>query len=270
LIINLKNDKIPYVSVNILGTELVGLLDSGATSTLLGRDSLGLDFINGLGLELRNENINVSTADGTHHVVKGSANVPVPYFYNEKTIIIPTLVVPSLTKRLILGCDFWEKFKITAVVNEISVNLLEEAEKFEKEDQLLHYLSEVQQQQLDRIINIFIPAKEGFLGRTNVITHKIDTGNTKPIRIAAHVWSHHICIPKDINAELQRMISLGVIEPSKSEWAFPMVPVKKANGKIRLCMDSRKLNEITKRDSYPIPHMGRIMKRLETSNYFTA
>jgi hypothetical protein len=38
-----------------------------------------------------------------------------------------------------------------------------------------------------------------------------------------------------------------------SPWAAPVVLVKKKGGKIRLCMDYRKLNNITKKDSFPLP-----------------
>jgi transposase InsO family protein len=264
-LVDLKNDNRPFINVDVLGYSITGLLDSGATCTILGRESEKL--INALGLEISEETVQVSTADGTNHTVKGSVNVP--YFFNGKTNVIPTLVVPSLSKKLILGCDFWKVFGLcVTMLEEINVvdGFTETLQNLEYSN--VHDLSFEQSHKLESVKSLFIHARDGVLSGTKVIRHQIDTGDVKPIRTRAHVWSPYL--QKEIDTELQRMIDLGVIQPSKSSWAFPLVPVRKSNGKLRLCLDSRKLNEVTKRDNYPIPHMGRITKRLEKSVYFTA
>lgn len=46
------------------------------------------------------------------------------------------------------------------------------------------------------------------------------------------------------------MIGLGVIEPSRSEWSSPMVIVLNKDGSLRLCIDFRKLNALSKFDAY--------------------
>lgn len=70
--------------------------------------------------------------------------------------------------------------------------------------------------------------------------------------------------------ELDRMLSLGVIEPSESPWSNPLIMVKKANGKPRLCLDSRKLNAVTKKDAFPLPHISRILGRLNGTKFLSA
>ena len=55
--------------------------------------------------------------------------------------------------------------------------------------------------------------------------------------------------------EETRMKELGVIEPSESPWAVPVVLVLKRDGSLRYCIDNRKLNAVTKKDSYPLPNM---------------
>lgn len=47
------------------------------------------------------------------------------------------------------------------------------------------------------------------------------------------------------------MLSLGIIEPSKSEWCNPIVMLPKKDSTIRFCIDFRYLNAISKSDLYP-------------------
>ena len=81
------------------------------------------------------------------------------------------------------------------------------------------------------------------LGRTDVIQHKINTGNNRPIkqvprRIPAHMQ-------KEVNTHIDDMLQRNVIEPSCSPWASNIVCVKKKDGTTRICVDYRKLNYVT-------------------------
>ena len=51
------------------------------------------------------------------------------------------------------------------------------------------------------------------------------------------------------------MLKSDVIEPSSSPWASAIVMVTKKDGSIRFCVDYRKLNGLTLRDSYPLPRI---------------
>uniref|UniRef100_A0A6V7JLK1 Reverse transcriptase domain-containing protein n=1 Tax=Bracon brevicornis TaxID=1563983 RepID=A0A6V7JLK1_9HYME len=65
------------------------------------------------------------------------------------------------------------------------------------------------------------------------------------------------------------MMKEGVIEPSQSDWASPVVMVKKPNGKYRFCIDFRRINEVTKKYAYPIPNMTGILDELREAHYLT-
>ncbi|XP_067647345.1 retrovirus-related Pol polyprotein from transposon 17.6 isoform X4 [Eurosta solidaginis] len=90
-------------------------------------------------------------------------------------------------------------------------------------------------------------------GRTNVVKHQIDTGDARPIRQAPR--SVPLAKREVVSQIIQEMSDSGVIEPSASPWSSPVVLVKKKDGKMRFCVDYRKLNDVTKKDSYPLPRI---------------
>jgi Reverse transcriptase (RNA-dependent DNA polymerase) len=65
------------------------------------------------------------------------------------------------------------------------------------------------------------------------------------------------------------MLKAEVIEPATSEWASPIVLVSKPDGSTRFCVDYRRLNSITVRDSYPLPRMDECIESLGDAKIFT-
>lgn len=116
-----------------------------------------------------------------------------------------------------------------------------------------------------------LPAtKEGTLGRTHLMEHTIVLlPGSKPKRFPSYRWSP--TVEQVIDSEVQRMQRLGVVEECKGVVDFlnPILPIKKANGKWRICLDSRRLNQSTKKDDYPFPNMMGILQRIQRSKYFS-
>ncbi len=52
------------------------------------------------------------------------------------------------------------------------------------------------------------------------------------------------------------MLDRGVIEPCQRSWASPVVLVTKKHGSTRLCVDHRELNNVTRKDAYPLPRIN--------------
>eukprot|EP00921_Rhytidocystis_pertsovi_P017674 GHVQ01027798.1.p1 GENE.GHVQ01027798.1~~GHVQ01027798.1.p1 ORF type:complete len:135 (-),score=5.23 GHVQ01027798.1:93-497(-) len=65
------------------------------------------------------------------------------------------------------------------------------------------------------------------------------------------------------------MLKDGIIAPSQSPWASPVVIVPKPNGKWRFCIDFRKLNAVTEKDVYPLPKIDEFLDRLREMKIFT-
>ena len=70
--------------------------------------------------------------------------------------------------------------------------------------------------------------------------------------------------------EVNRMLEAEVIEPAQSEWASPVVLVDKKDGTTRFCVDYRKLNSVTVKDTYPLPRMDECLDSLGDATIFSA
>ena len=66
------------------------------------------------------------------------------------------------------------------------------------------------------------------------------------------------------------MLAEGIIEPSCSPWASPIILVPKKDGTTRFCVDYRKLNSVTKKDAHPLPHIQDIFDTLSGGKIFTS
>jgi len=62
---------------------------------------------------------------------------------------------------------------------------------------------------------------------------------------------------------------MGVIKPSQSEWSFPVVMVPKPDGSPRFCVDYRRLNDVTVKDTYPLPRMDDCIDFLGEASVFS-
>lgn len=65
------------------------------------------------------------------------------------------------------------------------------------------------------------------------------------------------------------MVANCIIQPSRSPYNNPLVPVKKKDGSLRLCLDFRLLNEKIKDDRYPLPFIDTILHRLGRGKFFS-
>ena len=131
-------------------------------------------------------------------------------------------------------------------------------------------LNDGQSGQLEELLrsyeDIFSSGTHDF-GRTNKITHKINTGDTIPIRQPPRRLPGNR--REEVGSMIQTMIGQDVIQPSCSPWAAPIVLVKKKDGSTRFCVDYRRLNDVTKKDAYPSPRIDDTLDALAGAKMFS-
>ena len=98
------------------------------------------------------------------------------------------------------------------------------------------------------------------MGRTNLVKHHIKLTDPVPFkkayrRIPPQMYG-------EVKAHIQEMLDLGAIRPSNSPWASAIVLVRKKDGRLRFCIDLRRLNNRTIKDAYSLPKIESILDSL--------
>jgi len=99
-----------------------------------------------------------------------------------------------------------------------------------------------------------------------VLQHDIDTGDTLPIKQSPSRPPFAAREAED--AILDEMLQTGVIEPSNSPRSSPVCMVKKKDDTYRFCIDYRRLNDVTKKDAFPVPDVKDALDSLRGAKYF--
>jgi len=127
-------------------------------------------------------------------------------------------------------------------------------------------LTQQQQEQLKKVIQSFSDIFRRQNGRTNMLRHQIKLmPDSKPYNSPPYRYAP--AKRQVIEENLKEMKEEGIIEPSKSPWASPVVLAPKKDGTIRFCVDYRKLNSMTIRDAYPIPRIDDTLDALQEAKF---
>ncbi len=105
------------------------------------------------------------------------------------------------------------------------------------------------------------------LGRSTAVKFRIDTGDAVPIRQRPYRVPESQ--KEEVLRQLRKLEEAGIISASNSPWASPLVIVKKKDSTLRLCVDYRKLNAVTRKDSFPLPRIDELLDHLGNAQYFS-
>ena len=100
------------------------------------------------------------------------------------------------------------------------------------------------------------------------IAHKIEltegaqVPGQRPFRLSA-------AEKKEVSKQVTELMDLGLLRPSTSGFGAPILLVKKKDGSFRMCIDYRRLNAITKKDSFPLPLIDDLVDKLQGAKIFS-
>lgn len=128
-----------------------------------------------------------------------------------------------------------------------------------------HLMDQVKQR-LKRLLESHLEVCTHKPGRTEVLQHPMHTTSKVPIKQKPYRMSPTKQVI--VKEQLQEVLTGGIVEPSHSGWASPVVLPKKDRGH-SFCGDFRKVNAITETDAYPLPNIKEILESLSGAAIFS-
>lgn len=260
-----RGDERPYLRVTIYGCDFIGLLDSGASRTIMGKP--GWDRLEKLCRLETSNNSKCTVANGSTCAVLGQISLPIKL--RTKVKIIKVLIVPDLPQSLILGIDFWTQMEIIPDLHggewsfrsDISLANQNIAGIHSTED-----LPEEQRQALNKVVENAFRKMGDQLGCTHLVEHEIKTSSA-PIKQRYYPLSP--AMQKIVDAELDDMIAKDIVEVSNSPWSSPVVMVRKSDNSWRFCVNFKRVNAVSEPDAYPLPYPSAILDQLKDAKYLS-
>ena len=103
-------------------------------------------------------------------------------------------------------------------------------------------------------------------GETDIDAMEINTSDARPKKQPPRQML--FAVRTEVAKQLRTMQDAGVIQPSTSPWATPVVVVRKQDGTHRFCVDYRELNSVTKPDTFPLLRVDDLLDQPGASCYF--
>ena len=131
----------------------------------------------------------------------------------------------------------------------------------------LFHLEPSQQEELKQLIHEYEHSFPDIPTRTDKIYHDVIVEDSKPIK--QHPYRMNPLKQKYLQDEVKYLLENDFIEPSQSNYSSPCILVPKSNGTYRMCTDYRKVNSVTKTDSFPIPRIDDCIDKVGNPKYVT-
>lgn len=173
------------------------------------------------------------------------------------------MIKPWITPVAIMAVQCMEEEDDTR--DELPIYTLESGQK--EKPNVNPELTEEQKLQLEHLLEELDEDFSNQPGLTNAGTHVIRTGDSPPVY--QHPYRIPVAWQAQIREEVKSMLDAGIIVPSDSAWTSPVIPVKKKDGGIRLCVDYRRLNAVTQDDKYQMPRVDEQVEQLGNAKFIS-
>lgn len=169
----------------------------------------------------------------------------------------------------------------TVQINNLTLEEVRERRKAElsTEDFKLQHLDTNTQAKLQELLlkNAYAFSKNYYtLGKTSLVVPRFNLIHNYPIQAKPYKTAHSV--KEYARAEIDRLLRANIIKKSTSDYAFPVIFVKKKGTqtdenkeevRFRMATDFRLLNEILQNYAYPIPDIKRILQTIGGKKYYT-
>ena len=155
--------------------------------------------------------------------------------------------------------------------DDVSIDV-ERAQGWKEENQkakltIGEHLREKERNDIQELLSKFGSVISSRPGCTQLAMHYINSESAQPVKLPPYRIPH--AYREAVSKELKEMLEAGIIEKSRSEWASPIVVVPKKSGEIRLCVDYRRLNSVTRGDAYPMPRIDDLIDSIGGAKFIT-
>lgn len=270
------------------------ILMSATIDTGASRNFITPGLVRKLGITSRKveDNLEVILADGTTKNISNAIECKVTLGNNTRQCMF--FIMPGCSEDIILGLEFLRKFNASLHCSGLSLNLntsQTNSKHKHKSGQHRHNNKktkkarsrlvaenaghrtlddhDINEQQVIRdFLEEELPKFNNLKGLSNIATHKIIMKDDRPIKL--RYAPRNPAMQAVIDAEVNKLIDNGFIEPSNSPYSFPITLARKKNGSWRMCMDFRQLNNRSVPDAYPLPRIDSILNRLRNATYVSS
>lgn len=282
------NRPAPFVVEGLLnGTETTMLVDTGALVSLVSADFAAQAKIGPLApssVILRGADKQRINAKGratgvclsigtstTHHDFIVAEHLAHPVILGVELLATLGAVIDVQRRRLVLAngstCD-----GANATTRHVGpmVCAVEHGPEGDKPPNRPAELTHAQQQQVEQLLRKHEAAFASDANKgvpADLPPMRIDTGDHPPM--SRPPYRRSATERTVIEQAVQQYLKDGVVKPSFSPWASPVVLVKKKSGEWRFCVDYRKLNSVTVPDAFPMPRLDDTLDNMGGARYFT-
>ena len=230
--------------ITIGETKVDMLIDTGAEITCL-----NLNTVKSLALEKRMRTPTVNMTSYTNERVPAVGEIEINLSYQGRVHTTDVLVVNKGDNLL-------------GVVDSVELGIV----RFDKRKPVTNIADKINK------YSLILPksSDKAIVGRVKNYCFGI---SLKPGRVPFLAKERGIpfALRNEVGIEIKKMIDQGILAPShQADWVSPIVVVKKANGKLRICGDFRKLNDAIMEDKFPLPKIEDLIADLGANNRWFA
>lgn len=281
--------KCPSMFVDCYGIELEMLLDTGSELSCISEATFGT-------LRKRNPNIQILPVPNTLIIgVTGRKSEPCKrQAYVEVTLPdgnqleFACLIVKNLLKPLIMGVDSLQRYGFILNLNTgecrfegpgtvDSCLMSDHGQEFVSSDLTLEDIREtvsennnLEEKEKGQLVTLLSKYQEVFSVKPGVIEgveHEILIKDKTPFK--GRVYPVPVAYQAEVEQEIRKMESWGIIKKCKTPYISPLVVVRKKEGGVRICIDGRELNARTEPQRDTPPRIEEILRRFHHTRWYT-